>query len=176
LSNIIIADSSPLIAFGSINQLSILFQVFGHVIIPSVVAEECLLEMARPGALAISGGIDDGLIIIDREQTYLESKELLEILDPGEVAAISLANSFHAPLLIDEKLGRQVATRLGLKIVGTIGVLLLAKQKNIVSEVKPILMSLRNGHYFLSDQLVEEALIRAGEQIKTAPRKEERDS
>ncbi len=163
MSKIIIADSSPLIAFGSIDQLSVLFQVFGNVIIPNVVAEECLVDITRPGAAAISQAIDHALIQISNPAIEAENNGLLEILDQGEVAAISLASSLHAPLLIDEKLGRQVVTQLGLKIIGTIGTLLLAKQKNIISEVKPILTSLRSGHYFLSDQLVEETLIRAGE-------------
>ncbi len=165
MSKIIIADSSPLIAFGRIDQLSVLFQVFGKVIIPSVVADECLTDMTRPGAIAISQAIDNALIQINNQTTESEKNELLEILDPGEAAAISLASALHAPLLIDEKLGRQVATQLGLKIIGTVGVLLLAKQKNILSKVEPIFAHLRDGHYFLSDKLVEEALIRAGEKF-----------
>lgn len=167
LSKIIIADSSPLIAFGSIDQLSVLFQIFGNVIIPNIVAEECLTDLAHPGAMAIAKAIDKHFIQINKQPNPTAPTDLIEILDPGEAAAISLANSLQAPLLIDEKLGRQVATQLGLKIIGTIGVLLLAKQKNIVPAVKPILTSLKNGHYFLSDSLVQETLIRAGESLNT---------
>ena len=162
MSKIIISDSSPLIALGSIDQLSVLFQLFEQVVIPKIVADECLVDKTRPGAFAISQAIDGAFIQI-HPPFPANNNELFEVLDEGEAAAITLANSLCASLLIDEKLGRHVAKQLGVKIIGTIGILLLAKQKNLIPSVKPILTLLKNGHYFLSDQLIKEALMRAGE-------------
>jgi len=162
LNKIIIADASPLIAFGSIDKLSVLFKLFATVIIPGAVAGECLTDKARPGAIAITQAIHDKKIQIHSVAPSSYEK-ILSILDEGEAQAITLAHSLNLPLLIDEKLGRGAAKKLRVKIIGTIGVLLLAKQKKMIRAIKPILMLLKNGHYFLSDALIKEALTRAKE-------------
>jgi len=162
LNKIIIADASPLIAFGSIGKLSVLSDLFGKVVIPEIVATECLIDRTRPGAIAIAKAIDDKLIQV-HSAAIAHVDNALEILDQGEAAAIALAHSLNLPLIIDEKLGRGVAKKLGVKIIGTIGVLLLAKQKKMVKAIKPILLLLKNGRYFLSDALIKEALKRAKE-------------
>ncbi len=162
MNNIIVSDASPLIAFGGIHRLDILPALFGTVLIPEIIAQECLADKTKTGAAAIEKAIQKKLIQIHTDIIY-RSIDLRDILDEGEAAAISLAHTMQQPLLIDEKLGRGVAKNLGIKIIGTIGVLLLAKQKMIVREIKPILIQLKNGHYFLSEQLIQEALIRAEE-------------
>lgn len=162
MNKIIIADSSPLIALGSIDGLSILFKLFAKVIIPSVVADECLIDKTKPGAIAIAQAIHEKKIQVHATD-HQKIDDALEILDEGEAAAIALARSLHFPLLIDEKLGRDVAKKFDIKIIGTIGVLLLAKQKKLIPAIKPILMQLKNDHYFLSDKLIRETLSRAKE-------------
>lgn len=162
MNKVIIADASPLIAFGSIDKLSVLFDLFGKVVIPEIVAAECLVDKTRPGAAAIAKAIDEKRIQVHSAViTAIDAS--LTILDDGEAAAIALAHSLNLRLIIDEKLGRGVAQKLGVKIIGTIGVLLLAKQKKMVKAIKPILLLLKNGHYFLSDKLIKEALMRAQE-------------
>ena len=162
MNKVIIADASPLIAFGSIDKLSVLFKLFGKVIIPEIVASECLVDKTRPGAIAIDKAINDKLIQV-HSAVITATDNVYAILDQGEAAAIALAHSLNLPLIIDEKLGRGVAKKLGVKIIGTIGVLLLAKQKKMVKVIKPILLQLKNGRYFLSDALIKEALKRAKE-------------
>lgn len=161
MSKIIIADASPLIAFGSIDQLQMVFKIFSKIIIPQIVANECLAEMQYPGATAIKKAIDAHKIQIHAEA--LHHDELLAVLDQGEADAIALAHQLNLPLIIDEKLGRDVAKEMGIKIIGTVGIILLAKQKKIITHVKPILLELKNNHYFLSDTLVKNVLRLANE-------------
>jgi predicted nucleic acid-binding protein len=163
MNKVIITDSSPLIAFGSIDQLSIVFKVFGKVIVPQTVANECLVEMMRPGACAISKAIESNKIQVHPPVEFQNRDEMRMILDEGEIDTIALAHSLNFPLIINEKLGRDAAKDMGIKIIGTVGILLLAKQKKITEEIKPILMQLKNGHYFLSDKLIKDALKRGGE-------------
>ncbi|WP_228014936.1 DUF3368 domain-containing protein [Synechocystis salina] len=60
-------------------------------------------------------------------------------LDAGEAYAIALAFELHADdLLIDERLGRKEAMRLGLSIVGILGILLVAKQRGLISQIQPV--------------------------------------
>lgn len=164
MNKVIIADASPLIAFGGIDKLSVLFDLFGKVVIPEIVATECLIDKTRPGATAISKAIDDKLIQIahSTKELHQDNNELAK-LDDGEAAAIALAYSLNLPLVIDEKLGRDVAKKLGVKIIGTIGVLLLAKEKKMLGTIKPILLQLKSGGYFLSTALIKDALQRAQE-------------
>ena len=164
MNKVIIADASPLIAFGAIDKLSVLFNLFGKVLIHEIVAAECLVDKTHPGATAIAKAIDDKMIQIihSTKEMHAANNELAK-LDDGEAAAIALAHSLNLPLVIDEKLGRDVAKKLGVKIIGTIGVLLLAKEKKMVEAIKPILLQLKNGGYFLSNALIKDALKRAQE-------------
>lgn len=163
MTKVVIADASPLIAFGSIDRLSILFKLFKKVIIPKTVADECLFEKTRPGAVAIARAIEADKIQVYDSIEFEDRETLQVILDEGEADAIALARSLHLPLIIDEKLGRNIAREMGIKIIGTVGILLLAKQKSLVKEIKPILLQLKNGHYFLSDALIKDVLKKAKE-------------
>ncbi len=86
-------------------------------------------------------------------------------LDEGEREAITLAlDTPGTLLLIDEIKGRAVATRLGVAVTGTIGVLLKAKQRKLIPAVRPLLDELRSQtNYHLSPALVAAALKAADE-------------
>ncbi|MGB0563662.1 MAG: DUF3368 domain-containing protein, partial [Spirulinaceae cyanobacterium] len=60
-------------------------------------------------------------------------------LEPGEASAIVLATEIKASrLLIDERLGRRVASQYGLKIRGILGILIHAKEQGLLAAVKPV--------------------------------------
>jgi len=75
-----------------------------------------------------------------------------------------LALEEHAELvLMDELAGRRIATSVGLRIMGTLGVLLLAKRQQLLSEVKPLLDQLLAVGFYADDELVQQVLEAAGE-------------
>lgn len=86
-------------------------------------------------------------------------------LDRGEAEAIALALALPADLLLlDERKGRQVAARLGVRHVGLLGVLVEARRKNLVPELRPILEALRQkAGFWFSEALRQEVLRAAGE-------------
>jgi len=64
---------------------------------------------------------------------------------------------------MDELAGRRIATSVGLRIMGTLGVLLLAKRQQLLSEVKPLLDQLLAVGFYADDELVQQVLEAAGE-------------
>ncbi len=85
-------------------------------------------------------------------------------LDKGEAEAIVLANEMDADLIIlNETLGRFHARHIGLKVTGTIGILLKAKENGIIGKIKPILNELTEKGIWLSEKLIKHTLIKASE-------------
>jgi len=86
------------------------------------------------------------------------------LIDDGEAASIILAVEEDAGLIIlDDKDARKIAEKLGLKVMGTAGILLLAKKKGIIEEIKPILEEMRTSGFYLSDSIIKIVLREAGE-------------
>ncbi len=160
---IVIADASPLIAFGRINSISILTDTLGMVIIPEAVAIECLVDTSRPGACEIQKAIQKKIIKVVANPELEGNHDLLNLLGNGEAAAITLAIKLKTGLLIDERLGRSAAKKLNVRIIGTAGVLLLAKRKSLIDKVSPLIYELRNSGYHLSSELIKEILNHAKE-------------
>lgn len=159
-NSLIVSDSGPLIALAKINELSLLFKLFHGVFIPEAVYTECTLNPTLPGAQLIQSFINKKEIHI--KKVISESKiESLFILDEGETEAILLAKKLNSSLLIDEKRGRSVARNLGIKVIGTAGLLLKGHQKGFLKNLKDCLTELQKKGYRLSDDLVNEILKRS---------------
>ena len=162
---VLVADSSPLIVFARVEQLAVLWAVTGGVVVPRTVWRECAETADRPGAPALQQAHAQGWIGVLDDERALSALRPLPSLDAGETAAIALALELRAMVLMDERLGREVAQRRGLAVVGSAGVLLQAKRKGLLPAVAPVLARMKTEGYFLSDALVREVLQRVGEAV-----------
>lgn len=155
---IIIADAGPLIAFGTIKHINLISRTAGNILIPNAVANECLQDSSKSGAKEIANAINTGRIQISDAANPDSHTALFNLLGEGEASAIILALEKKSPILIDDKLGRRTAKDLNVPMIGTAGILLLAKKKKYINELKPILMKLQQSGYYFSDKLVKEIL------------------
>lgn len=160
---IVVSDTSALSNLALIDHLWLLKAIYQTVIIPDVVAS----ELASASNQTISAILQLGWIQTQRLTNTQLANQLQQErgLDAGEANAIALALELQADdLLIDERLGRQEAVRLGLPIIGILGVLLVAKQRNLIPQVQPVMDTLINQAGFrVSSQLYQRILALAQE-------------
>ena len=157
---LIVSDASPIIALAVCNKLDLLDKLFNRVCIPQAVFDELNISF-KPKAGDIIEWAKDKVIPVKN----LSIKTALSMnLDPGESEALALYWETNADfLLIDEKRGRKIAHRNAVRIIGTMGILLWAKQRGFLATIKPILDILMQTDFRVSDILYRQILERAGE-------------
>jgi uncharacterized protein len=135
---IVVADTSVVLNLCCVEQVALLRQLYRRVLVPSEVAVEFTRLAAREQRFA-------GLVLPEWIEVLPSPRTTpLQVasagLNTGETAAIALCLSEAADaLLIDETLGREVAARLGIRTNGLLGVLLEAKRRGHLSEVRGVL-------------------------------------
>lgn len=156
---LVVADSGPLIALARIGRLRLLPDLYEKVRVPEAV----LAETTEPGR----AGSDELRTATWLEVVHVDPNEVapwLLSLDRGEAEAVVLARSLpDATLLVDDARGRLVARRLGLRLRGTIGVLLQAKNAHRIDSVGDCVAALEAAGVFVGEALRVEALRLAGE-------------
>ncbi|MGG6266204.1 DUF3368 domain-containing protein [Leptolyngbya sp. AN03gr2] len=155
---IIVSDTSPINNLAAINQLNLLRQLYETVLIPEAVYR----ELTDPD-FAVAGAIE--VQTLDWIQTRAVSdRPLVEALnnelDIGEAEAIALAVEVEADqVLIDERRGRLVASKLNLRYTGVLGILVEAKSKGFIVEVKPLLDALiHDAGFWIAEPLYNNVL------------------
>ena len=129
----VIVNSTPLIALSQVVRLSLLKLIFDEVVVPASVYNEVVIRgKNRPGAAELR---DTDWIIVKAPQEKPSLSPMLLGLDQGEMDVILLAQELEADwVLVDEKLGRKVAKAVGLRVKGTLGVLLTAYRAEFLSQ------------------------------------------
>lgn len=161
---VVISDSGPLIYLGSTGQLELLRALYGEVVVPQEVMDEVTVAGAGDrGAAEVASC--PFLRVEPVPLRHPVRLALARVLDAGEAAALALAVELNAELvLMDERKGRHAARDLGLRVRGTIGVLLDAKRAGELVSVRSALDAVRGAGMWISDALYEEALALAGEE------------
>jgi uncharacterized protein len=156
----VVCNTGPIIAFRRINQLDLLQNIIPSVRVPSAVERE------------VRAGLDEGDAVLDawlkRAMVHDPSAPpdafLAGELDAGEASVIALANELQIGVLMDERKGRRVAAlAYGLTVIGTGRILIEAKERGFVSEIRPLMDKLRETGYYISDRLFQSLCRAAGE-------------
>jgi len=141
MPKVVIADTSCLIVLSNIEQLQILRQLYGNIVTTPDVERE------------YGDTLPDWVEIISPKDKTRQV--LLELqLDKGESSAIALALEIpDCVLIIDDYKARKIAEQLELKITGTLGILLKAKQRGLLKSIMPIVKKLKLTGFRISDEL-----------------------
>jgi len=161
-----VSDASPLIHLAKIEALELISRLYSRVFIPPAVWREVVEESdGRPGAVEMQRAVAAGWMVQRAAKNETLVIALRQTLDNGEAEAIALATELHPEsVLLDDKLARQMARRLGIPVTGTIGVLLRAKQVGLIVEVRSLITRLQSeGDYYIDPRLIEKVLLAAGE-------------
>ena len=150
----VISNSSPLIALAQIGRLDLLHQLHPLVLIPPAVATEVEPTLpALPGWLVVQP-------LAHPRQPHTVSGSI----GPGEHEVISLRLELRAErLILDEQPARRLATSLGLRVIGTVGLLLAAKDRGLLTTITPELDRLLAVGFFMDQELYDRAIGQAGE-------------
>lgn len=157
---ILVADSSALICLAVCDSLNLLENLFSEVKVPRAVYAEVSKKSKRE-AETLARYLADKIIDIEIDKNIIIREGTIEI---GELEAMTLYKQIKADrLLIDDGRARKIAGINNIKIVGSLGVLLLGKEKGHIREIKSKIELIKESDIFLSKDLIANALRLAGE-------------
>ena len=149
----VVSNSSPLIALEQIGKLELLQSLFTEIVIPDQVAVETVASV-QPRLWIRKQSLSQPMLPAVQRPG----------LGPGEREAICLAIEVRVgAILLDDDPARKLPTELGLRVIGTAGVLILAKERQLIPAVRPCLDALIENRFFLARTLYELILKRVGE-------------
>jgi predicted nucleic acid-binding protein len=160
----VVANASPLIALAKIDRFSLLKQLFGDIWIPDAVWHEVVIQGAgKPAAESTITAEQESWLQRHSIVDTLAVEVLQATLGAGEAEAIVLAQEVSAKwVLLDDDLARVQAERLGLRVKGSIGLLLASYQAHYIDDLQADIDTLRARGFWLADRLYRTVLEKAG--------------
>ncbi|MCD4772133.1 MAG: DUF3368 domain-containing protein [Bacteroidales bacterium] len=151
MHKIIVSDTSCLILLDKLERIDLLKSLFGKITITQTVADEF-------------GKTIPYFIDIENPKDNNYQKILETFLDSGEASALALAlEKDDCLLIIDDFKGRREAKQLKLNYTGTIGILIVAKEKGLIKSLTEILDEIRKTNFRISEELINEIKRKSGE-------------
>jgi len=152
----IIGDSSALVALSIMNRLDLLETIFGEIYVPEAVYDEVTISF-KPQSIALKNFLANKIISVELNITQIG-------LGQGELEAIALYKDKNAKfLLIDDRRAKKFAKLNNVNVIGSLGVMVLAKELGKVKSIREDLEKLRNSDVFISETLIEKVLSSVGE-------------
>lgn len=157
----VVVNASPIICLCKSGLSEILPVLFTDIIVPAAVhkeitAKDDIAQACRPLFAHQHVKIEGDIVV--------PSSVISWDLGAGESAVLSRAMK-HSEYwaVIDDRQARKCAITLGCLCTGTVGVILLAKRRGVISSVKDCLATLQNAGLWLSQDFVREICIKADE-------------
>jgi len=161
-NGIVIADASSIISLALVDKLDILDKIFNDVKIANAVWEEVTRDKGKAFVKKIEPFFKDRVCKING------FNDLTFIMDYGESESLILYKEINADfILIDDKKARSIAENFGAKCIGTLGLLSIAKEKNLIEELRPIFEILLKNKRFYSLAIMNTILEQKAEKTIT---------
>src|SRR5262249_34473197 len=142
----VISNSSPLIALIQIGRLDVLGRLYPRVRIPPGVAKEIEPTVSE---------LPEWLVV-QRLAEPVPPQRVSATIGRGEHEVISLGLELRSDrLVLDEQPARRLAMSLGLAVIGTIGLLLAAKDRGLLAKIRPELDRLQKVRFFMNQELYD---------------------
>ena len=156
---LVLSNTTPLIALAGINSLELLHQLYGSIIIPPAVKAELIGEPEK------SAVTNSPWIVVKQPISHEERKrDFRARLHAGEVEVMILAEELGADLVImDDYAAKKTAKFMGMKTTGTLGILIQAKRRGLIQEVKPLMEAVISQGLYVSEKIQRLVLREAGE-------------
>lgn len=155
----VFSNTTPFIALASIDLIGLLPNLFGQIHVVEDVIDEC-----AAGGLIIVPSLRALDWIVPVISPVQPAPHVLLELDRGEKATLQAALSDQADLvLMDEKIGRNMAEYLGLKVSGTLGVLLKARKARLIPSFRDAAQLMREQGIFYNSALIDRMAATVGE-------------
>ena len=146
----IFSNTTPFIALSAIGRLDLLPALFGRIHVVEPVVREC----AAGGVMNVPA-LESLPWVTVQPVTATDPEPMLTQLDEGEKWTLHAARQAGAKLLlIDERIGRNLAERMGLKVSGTLGVLLKARQQGLIASFSGAAQAMRAQGIFFHPRLI----------------------
>jgi len=160
---IVVSNTTPLIGLAQIQRFDLLQRLFGEVYIPQAVYDEAVIAGREEGGAKreiSSAAWIKTVNVTDR----LAVEVLLDEMDSGEAEVIVLARELRAEwVLMDEKKGRRKLSQMSINRIGTLGILLKAKQVGLLTEIRSDIEKLRRQGFSISQDVIDAVLQQADE-------------
>ena len=160
---LLVADSGPLIALARLDYLDLPARYFESALITATVWEEVTRKPGVDEAPRLASAAAAKLIRAVADPEAIPESLLRMTIDAGERGAIALGLELNACLLIDDRRARQVAIELGRPVIGTLGLLLRAREDGFIPALRPLIERLQATGYYMSNDLVAGVLASLGE-------------
>ncbi len=162
MADAIICDATVWLYLGLLSQVDLLNRLYDRVITTETVCRE--LDAGRLNRQNILDPRHLPWVTLVEAEAQSIAALPENRLGPGEQSILAYALDHHIPIVgLDDRQAREFAGRLGLHVIGTVGLLLKARRDGLLMSLRPLLTQLRQEGFYLSESLEEFALRQANE-------------
>lgn len=160
----VIVNTTPLIALCHVGQLELLKKIYGEIMIPQAVYRELSEKKESICKKQVDNALD--WIHVEKIENQMAKSMFKTQLHDGEVEVMILAKEKNADtVIIDDANAKKHAKYLKLPVTGTLGVLIKAKLRGYISELKPVIQEMIDKNIYISEKLMKLCLEQVNEEI-----------
>jgi predicted nucleic acid-binding protein len=157
----LVVNASPLILLARIDRLELLASLAKLLVLPEAVIREIQAGSHRDETADKIKNLPSVLQVADRPVP-----DRIRLWDLGAGESQVLAHGLESPgaeVVLDDLAARRCARSLGLRMTGTLGVVILCRHRGVIGAARPVIEALREAGLRLKLALMEEALAKVGE-------------